>query len=268
MKQIPILLLLTAASIATGEQADDVLKPLVPRAVNPLHAITLSEDLVSAATISNVVEEINAAATREVLAKSMSLATDQAMLPQFVITNMSLHCFRNGADPAAYNAVKFRMYWYAASRLDGHTIPYAQTNLIERGRNIFREGKSPREQILRHHQDCPPSWLRSGPEESEHHVTDGDTVWVYHRVVGRGWPSLDYFTIKATKRDPAELKPDFPALLERTGVQARANLTKRGVEKQIGYCHRVWQEMAEILRREHGIRWRSPAEQDLDTIYD
>jgi len=268
MKQIPILLLLTAASIATGEQADDVLKPLVPRAANPLHAITLSEDLVSAATISNVIEEINAAATREVLAQAMSLATDQAMLPQFVITNMSLHCFRNGAESAAYNAVKFRMYWYAASRLDGHTMPYAQTNLIERGRNTFREGASLREQTLRHHQDCPPSWLRAGPEESEHHVTDGSTVWVYNRVVGSGWPSLDYFTISATKRDPAELKPDFPALLERTAVQARANLTKRGVEEQIGYCHQVWHEMAEILRCEHRIRWRSPAEQDLDTIYD
>lgn len=35
-----------------------------------------------------------------------------------------------------------------------------------------------------------------------------------------------------------------------------------------GMCHRIWRETKLLLKSEHGIEWRSPAELNPDTMFD
>lgn len=267
MKHWLILVALVLAGAVRGEEPkpDDTL-PIW----SPFHSSWEStRNIRDPEAASAVKAEINAPGTRALLARTMSLDPEQAMRPRLAITGDSLIAFRQGADEATYNRVKFRMYWYAASRLDGHSADYARTNLVERGVLTFKDAPTLRERALYLHQDCPPSWLKPGPQENQFHVRDGDTVWVYYPLGSHSdWPHLKYHVFRATKHDPKEMHPDFPALLERVSLEAERNLSARGIRPQMGYCHFRWHEMKMIFAEQHHLRWRSEADQNPGTMYD
>jgi len=80
--------------------------------------------------------------------------------------------------------------------------------------------------------------------------------------------ALDYFGLCATKHEPKELDPGFHALLKQVSAQEKANLAAGGIKQQMDYCYTLWGEMEDIFKEKHGIRWRSPAKQNTDLIYD
>lgn len=58
------------------------------------------------------------------------------------------------------------------------------------------------------------------------------------------------------KHDPIEDTPEFRAIRDEV---ERKVIARVGKPDGLGYCHRYWSAKAEILRRDYGIAWRSPA---------
>ncbi len=68
------------------------------------------------------------------------------------------------------------------------------------------------------------------------------------------------------KSDPKERDPRYRRLIRAAERQARVNLG--GLAETFGGCHALWAEQQRILRDEHGIEWKSPADLNPGVIFD
>lgn len=58
------------------------------------------------------------------------------------------------------------------------------------------------------------------------------------------------------KHDPIEDTPAFQAIAQELEEKI---LAKIGGNRGMGYCHLYWATKREILQKDYGIEWRSPA---------
>lgn len=58
------------------------------------------------------------------------------------------------------------------------------------------------------------------------------------------------------KYDPVEDTPEFQAIRDELEEKIVAKI---GENSGMGYCHLYWQTKREILKKEYGIEWQSPA---------
>jgi hypothetical protein len=92
-------------------------------------------------------------------------------------------------------------------------------------------------------------------------------------------PDSDLATVRTISSQPfQELINARPDLVGQTvsleyGPRGGQRRTFTGVLKADGVevvwsCYHVWEIMQEILKREHGIRWKLPADVNPDAIFD
>lgn len=58
------------------------------------------------------------------------------------------------------------------------------------------------------------------------------------------------------KHDPIEDTPEYRAIAAELEARIIAEI---GENSGMGYCHKYWAKKREILERDYGIKWRSPA---------
>lgn len=79
------------------------------------------------------------------------------------------------------------------------------------------------------------------------------------------------FEVSSTKpklaHDPIEDDPATKELIDAAGEEAIAELGIKDFS-QMGTCHLIWHAQKRILKEQHGIQWRSPAEMNQDVIFD
>jgi len=67
-------------------------------------------------------------------------------------------------------------------------------------------------------------------------------------------------------RDPIEEDPHLRRVVAKARREAELHLADW--PKEMGYCFVLWGEMKRILREEHGIDWRTPAEMNPNILFD
>lgn len=67
------------------------------------------------------------------------------------------------------------------------------------------------------------------------------------------------------KYDPIEDTPEFQAIKEELEKKI---IEKIGKNRGMGYCHLYWSTKREILWKDYGIVWRSPAIMNPGVIFD
>jgi hypothetical protein len=68
--------------------------------------------------------------------------------------------------------------------------------------------------------------------------------------------------------DPIEDDPRMKIIISEVEAEVAVKLQDSGMEREIGYCHLVWQEMKEVLRERLGIIWFPPPQMNPSTLYD
>lgn len=68
------------------------------------------------------------------------------------------------------------------------------------------------------------------------------------------------------KHDPVEETKEYKAIEKELEEKIKKEL--EGVRKGIGYCHIYWSKKREILLRDYGIRWSSPASLNPHVCFD
>jgi len=58
------------------------------------------------------------------------------------------------------------------------------------------------------------------------------------------------------KYDPVEDTPEYQAIKDELEEKI---IERIGENSGMGYCHKYWSKKREILERDYGIKWRSPA---------
>ena len=66
--------------------------------------------------------------------------------------------------------------------------------------------------------------------------------------------------------DPQENDPKNKEIFE--SVEAELEKKFHNVVRNLGFCHFYWGEKKAILRKKHGIDWKSPAEMNPGTLFD
>ena len=66
--------------------------------------------------------------------------------------------------------------------------------------------------------------------------------------------------------DPQEDDFRINIMIKQADMEAARNL--KSYPKQLGFCHRHWEEKKRILQEKYGIRWKSPADMNPDIFYD
>ena len=244
-----VIIAAMACTVANAEGSRQEV-PFIDRLFRAEFLDTLLRDT---GTVSQVVLELNSLAVRDAVLHEGDVAPDSANWPAISISKTRLVFDWREQTSASSNLVVFRSYWYASARIDGHSPAYCLTNVLERGRQTFREAMDDRLCVLRQHQDVPPSWLREGPLNRQYYVKDGETVWIFDLSRGSGWPAMDYFAFRPTKHDPRELEAGFPGLLETALSEAGEVVKARGGPVSGANCVAM-----DILRRKYGIAWRGP----------
>ncbi|MBE6634384.1 MAG: hypothetical protein E7620_08615 [Ruminococcaceae bacterium] len=67
------------------------------------------------------------------------------------------------------------------------------------------------------------------------------------------------------KYDPIEDTPEFQAIKEELDKKIIARI---GEKHGMGYCHLYWSVKRNILKKDYGIEWRSPAEMNPGVLFD
>lgn len=60
--------------------------------------------------------------------------------------------------------------------------------------------------------------------------------------------------------DPVEDETNLRAVFEEVAIETERSLQEAGIANEFGYCHRVWDKQAQILRSRFGIIWFSPSQ--------
>ena len=58
------------------------------------------------------------------------------------------------------------------------------------------------------------------------------------------------------KHDPIEDTPEFQAILPEVEAKIAARI---GTNRGMGFCHLYWATKRDILKKDYGIDWKSPA---------
>lgn len=67
------------------------------------------------------------------------------------------------------------------------------------------------------------------------------------------------------KHDPIEDTPEFKAIEAELEAKIEAKIGKRS---GMGFCHLYWSVKKEILKKDYGIEWRSPAAMNPRVLFD
>lgn len=68
------------------------------------------------------------------------------------------------------------------------------------------------------------------------------------------------------KHDPIEETKEYQAIEEE--LEAKIAKELEGVRKGMGFCHIYWSKKREILMRDYGIKWSSPATLNPHVLFD
>jgi len=72
----------------------------------------------------------------------------------------------------------------------------------------------------------------------------------------------------ALNSDPLDDDPTFAELIKTVEHQVEQELKSQKVKKSLGYCHYFWSLKKEILKKNYGLDWKSPAELNPDVMFD
>lgn len=70
------------------------------------------------------------------------------------------------------------------------------------------------------------------------------------------------------RHDPQERNPQLKKLIVAAGQQAEASLAALVPPGALGRCHFVWAEQQRLLKENHGIDWKTPAEMNPTIMFD
>jgi hypothetical protein len=68
------------------------------------------------------------------------------------------------------------------------------------------------------------------------------------------------------KHDPLENDPRYHRAFQETDSKTKRKLA--GVQRGLGFVHLYWQTKKQILRRDYGLDWKTPAELNPNISYD
>ena len=73
-----------------------------------------------------------------------------------------------------------------------------------------------------------------------------------------------------TKYDSVELTKKYLDIESELEEKIEKEMIKRhgGTNLGLGTCHSIWAIKKEILKKDYGISWKSPAELNLDILFD
>jgi len=103
--------------------------------------------------------------------------------------------------------------------------------------------------------------------------TDGMNEWVTADSVDEliedlvsdlppSWPTGD----ETTKRDPFEYTLRYWII--RAKLERKIKQELKDYPRGMGFCHHYWKVKKEILKKDYGIEWKSPAELNPHILYD
>ena len=73
------------------------------------------------------------------------------------------------------------------------------------------------------------------------------------------------------ENDPVEQTADYRAIIAEAENTIKSELSRRGFPTKaefVGWCHIYWGIKKEVLLRDYGIVWKSPAELNPQVRYD
>lgn len=161
---------------------------------------------------------------------------------------------------------------YLSCRAEGHSAAYACDVLALRDRHETPQHKFLDDISSDAHENIPERWISMIQTETNseggHYilvdVLDGELVWSYELAYGP--KGLFEHCRGGGRRDAIELNPAYTNLIAEV-----ERLVERKVEDEgkcgLGTCHFFWALKKQLLK-ERGVKWRSPAELNPDTLYD
>ena len=258
-------LIAIVAGSSTGEEMDEL------TAIHMCLPVRMTSN-----QVSTINAELGDQSLRAAAVKAAGLDQRQATLAQNfrVKGRNSFLAFDNGITFDKFEVLSVRMFWYAASRAQGHSREYSIAGLTERGTNLFLYPATPKEVVLRQQPDIPPSWLRPVAGLSNtFFLVDNGLAYGYRPLAiaddgGTNYcPYAQYGGMSVC--DANELDPKKAPLITQASTEANATLEKRGLKRgELGACHEHWEEMKRILKEKYQIDWKSPAEVNPSIIFD
>ena len=73
---------------------------------------------------------------------------------------------------------------------------------------------------------------------------------------------------KNIKNDSIENSEEYKKIKDELEKKINMKIEIDGYKKGIGYCHIYWEYKKEILKKDYGIEWKSPAELNPNIIFD
>jgi len=70
------------------------------------------------------------------------------------------------------------------------------------------------------------------------------------------------------EHDPVEDRPKYQRVNAEAEQLAWEELARMGIRPGEGVCHIFWPTKKRILRKQFGVRWRTPAEMNPHVIFD
>jgi hypothetical protein len=65
---------------------------------------------------------------------------------------------------------------------------------------------------------------------------------------------------KVFTSDPLDTDLKYEAIMAEASKRADDELAREGTVRVMGYCHAFWRRKKEILQRDYGLEWKTPAE--------